>query len=164
MFVVGIVHLPMDYVPSSIVEFRLKGYRYLMPPPFETLKQTLPMGMAGADQITEALDILNVSAKMQEGKMELLPLLVASLCLREGETYEPKKAMERSADFVELPMSVGLEVFFYCINFTMDATLSGLRSGTGVDPPGRSANLSKTLATAAALLASSGRSGKTTKN
>jgi len=129
-FVMGIVHLPTDYQPKELIEFRFRGQRYLMPKPFKTLKEDIPLGQASADQMTEALDILTLSAQMQEGKMEVLPILVASLCLPEGETYDAATVIERSKGFHELPMSIALEVFFYCINFYIDAQLHGLRSDT----------------------------------
>ena len=129
-FVMGIVHLPTDYQPKELIEFRFRGQRYLMPKPFKTLKEEIPLGHASADQMSEALDLLTLSAQMQEGKLELMPILVASLCLPDGEHYDASTVMERSKGFHELPMAIGLEVFFYCINFYIDAQLHGLRSDT----------------------------------
>lgn len=129
-FVLGIIHLPVDFEPLNMLEFRYRGKRYFMPAPFETYKEEIPLGLAAGDQITEALDILNISRELQEGKMEVLPLLVASICLPAGEKYDSQVVLERSKSFGGLPMSIALEVFFYCINFSTDAALYGLRSAT----------------------------------
>jgi hypothetical protein len=65
-FVLGIIHLPVDFEPLNMLEFRYRGARYFMPAPFETYKEEIPLGLAAGDQITEALDILNISRELQE--------------------------------------------------------------------------------------------------
>jgi hypothetical protein len=104
-----------DYEPTGLEYFEFEGVRYYLPKTKTVFNQAQPMAEEIALTFTEAADLLINSSEMNEGKWSRAANIVSILCRPEGEQYNANLSLERAEKFIDLPMSVILEVFFCCI-------------------------------------------------
>lgn len=124
-FVYGLLVIPADYVAENITDFEHNGVRYFLPEGREIMGNEKPMANTSALEFAEVADLEIVAKEMQGGKYEVAANIVAILCRPLGEAYDEAEALERAKEFVNLPMHIIWEVFFYTLRLS---TLSRQRA------------------------------------
>ncbi len=103
--------------PNGIDSFTFEGVTYLLPKSEpDGAGDVNPMAYTTTEEYCEALDLQVVMSQIARGDAyKLMPLMVAILCRPEGEPYDEIRAKRRAEKFVDLPVSVAIEVFFYLL-------------------------------------------------
>lgn len=97
------------YQPKHFDGFEFEGVRYIMPlTTADGFGGAMPMANVTAEEWAESND-LRIAC---EHAVDYMHLIVAILCRPEGEKYNERVARERAEKFKQLPISVGLDVFF----------------------------------------------------
>lgn len=113
------------YEPKKIESFEFNGETFVLPKSLKIFDKYLPGHSEKALIFVEGQGLFKAYAESQEKGN--LKMLIAVYCRPEGEEYDEQKAIERSEQFGELPMSVAWEVFF-CITGLLNTSVTTINT------------------------------------
>lgn len=99
--------------PEPLKAFEHEGEWYHAPQDVKLLKKTAPMAKATFGQALEALQM----EQLIEGKYEMIPYVLATIFLREGETVEDINVNERGELFHDIPITTAMNAYFFLAHF-----------------------------------------------
>lgn len=111
----NLYHMNIEtYKPKGIQEITFKGTKYYLPDSLLVNQETIVGYKEKSKFVTEANNLMNLIAEHKGRGIEALNLLVA-LYLKEDkdEVYDDERVARRAEIFMDLPMSIIWEVFFY---------------------------------------------------
>lgn len=95
--------------PVALKAFEHEGDWYHAPADLQLLNKVAPMGKASFGQALEALQI----EQLMQGKYEMIPYVLATLFLKEGETVDDFEISERAAIMGRLPLTQAMNAYFF---------------------------------------------------
>lgn len=95
--------------PVALKAFEHEGDFYHAPADLQLLNKLAPMGKATFGQALEALQI----EQLMQGKYDMIPYVLATLFLKEGETTDDFDLGERAAIMERLPLTDALNAYFF---------------------------------------------------
>ncbi|MDX2000942.1 MAG: hypothetical protein SFW35_00790 [Chitinophagales bacterium] len=95
--------------PVPLKAFELEGEWYHAPTDVQLLEKTVPMGNATFGQALEALQ----TEQLMQGNMDLVPHVLATIFLKEGETIDDVPLSERAASMRRLPLVKAMNAYFF---------------------------------------------------
>ncbi len=95
--------------PRELKAFEHEGAFYHAPADLQLLNKLAPMGKATFGQALEALQI----EQLMHGKYEMIPYVLATLFLKEGETLDDIDISERAATMGRLPLTQAMNAYFF---------------------------------------------------
>jgi hypothetical protein len=95
--------------PTPLKAFEHEGEWYHAPQDVQLLQKTIPMGKATFGQALEALQI----QQLMNGKHEMIPYVLATIFLREGETVDDISVTERAEIMNRLPITTAMNAYFF---------------------------------------------------
>lgn len=101
--------LTMMPQPVALKAFEHEGEFYHAPADLQLLNKVSPMGKATFGQALEALQI----EQLMQGKYEMIPYVLATLFLKDGETIDDFDLGERAAIMERLPLTDALNAYFF---------------------------------------------------
>lgn len=113
--VYGLLLMPVDYKVTAAPSFNFKGVDYYYPETREILGRPKPLSNTTALEFTEVADLELAAKELQGGKYEVAANIISILCRPNGEEYNEETSLERAKEFLQLPMSIVWEVFFYIL-------------------------------------------------
>jgi len=113
------------YEPQKIESFEFSGETFVLPKSLKIFDKFLPGHSEKSLTFVEGQGLFKAYAENQEKGN--LKMLIAVYCRPEGEEYDEQKAIERSEQFGELPMSVAWEVFF-CISELLNTSVTTINT------------------------------------
>ncbi len=121
----GLFYMNIEtYKPIGVKEISFKGKKYYTPETLLVAGENIVAWKEKSKFVTEANNIMATIAESKKEGIELLPFLCA-IYLKENpdEDYNDEKIVKRSELFIDLPMMIVWEVFFYMfysyINFVL---------------------------------------------
>ena len=87
----------------------IEGAFYYAPADLQLLNKLAPMGKATFGQALEALQI----EQLMQGKYEMIPYVLATLFLKEGEILDDIDMSERAATMGRLPLTQAMNAYFF---------------------------------------------------
>lgn len=113
------------YEPKKIESFEFAGETFVLPKSLKIFDKFLPGQSEKSLTFTEGQGLFKAYTETQDKGS--LKMLIAVYCRPEGEEYNEQKAIERSEQFGELPMSVAWEVFF-CITELLNMSVKTINT------------------------------------
>lgn len=95
--------------PVALKAFEHEGEFYHAPADLQLLNKLAPMGKANFGQALEALQI----EQLMQDKYEMIPYVLATLFLKEGETVDDMEISERAAIMGRLPLTQAMNAYFF---------------------------------------------------
>ncbi len=95
--------------PVALKAFEHEGAFYQAPADLQLVNKVAPMGKATFGQALEALQIEQLMA----GKYEMIPYVLATLFLKEGETIDDFELSERATIMERLPLTEAMNAYFF---------------------------------------------------
>jgi hypothetical protein len=95
--------------PVALKAFEHEGEWYYAPADLQLLNKVAPMGKASFGQALEALQI----EQLMQGKYEMIPYVLATLFLKDGETVDDFEISERAAIMERLPLTQAMNAYFF---------------------------------------------------
>jgi hypothetical protein len=95
--------------PMELKAFEHEGTFYYAPADLQLLNKLAPMGKANFGQALEALQI----EQLMQGKYEMIPYVLATLFLKEGETLDDIDISERAAIMGRVPLTQAMNAYFF---------------------------------------------------
>ncbi len=95
--------------PVALKVLAHEGELYHAPADLQLLNKVAPMGKATFGQALEALQI----EQLMQGSYTMVPYVLATLFLREGETIDDINVNERAAIMERLPLTDALNAYFF---------------------------------------------------
>ncbi|NQU87642.1 MAG: hypothetical protein HQ541_17970 [Mariniphaga sp.] len=114
-----------NYEPEKIESFEFAGETFILPKSLKIFDKYIPGHSEKSLTFVEGQALFKAYAESQEKGN--LKMLIAVYCRPEGEEYDEQKAIARSGQFGELPMSVAWEVFF-CITELLNTSVTTINT------------------------------------
>lgn len=122
--IISLLGMPI-YKPEKIESFEFNGETFILPKSLKIFNKFLPGHSEKSLTFVEGQSLFKAYIETQEKGN--LRMLIAIYCRPEGEEYNEQKAIERSGQFGELPMSVAWEVFF-CITELLNISMKTINT------------------------------------
>lgn len=118
-FAIGLLVHPYNYEYQKMKSFVCEGVEYLFPLWEKDVNgEFKPISNMEAIAFTESADLQLAGAKVESGKFDYIPHIIAVFCKAKGEKYDEKEVLRKAELFKQLPVTVAWEVFFYSTAFS----------------------------------------------
>lgn len=123
--IVSLIGSVPNYEPKKIESFEFSGETFVLPKSLKIFDKYLPNHSETTLTFVEGQGLFKAYAESKDKGN--LKMLIAVYCRPEGEEYNEQKAIERSEQFNELPMSIAWEVFF-CITELLSTSVKTINT------------------------------------
>jgi len=118
-FAIGLLVHPYNYEYKQMKSFVCDGAEYFFPLWEKDVNgEYRPISDLEAIAFTESADLQLAGAKVEQGKFNYVPHIIAIFCKAQGEKYDEKEVLRKAELFKKLPVTVAWEVFFYSTAFS----------------------------------------------